>query len=183
MWHFSVISAPSGPTHHFAQDWRSISRLPEPHAVALSELQKLESEPFCHRIAARLLVTNCQLLEGKDEATILTDSGRRIRDFVDSFAASLAICDLERGGFFIPQACSNFREDALANLPVSAHPTLHVTSREIDACLTGLAKSDSAWNTWISYRHKSLGFCEAARVDHEKGEQQQPDMADEIKCN
>ncbi|KAI3553195.1 nuclear membrane fusion protein Kar5 [Colletotrichum abscissum] len=146
------------------------SRLPNVYAVAMQELQELESEPLCHRIAARLLVNNCQLLEGKDDATVLTDSGRQIRDFVDSYAASLAICDLERGSFVIPSGCAPFREHALANLPTSKVAQLHVSPRQIDSCLSGLAKSDSAWNTWVSYRHKALRFCEAARADNDKAQ-------------
>lgn len=147
----------------------SHSRLPNVYATALEELQELESEPLCHRIAARLLVNNCQLLDGQDEATVHTDSGRAARDFVDSYAASLAICDLERGSFIIPSSCTKFRESTLATLPSPLEPHLHVTTPEIDGCLEGLAQSDSAWNTWVSYRHKALRFCEAARADNEKG--------------
>ncbi|TGJ88195.1 hypothetical protein E0Z10_g609 [Xylaria hypoxylon] len=138
------------------------------YEFALDELEKLELEPLCHRTAARLLVNNCRILEGKDEATILTDSGRKIRDFVDSYAASLAICDLERGHFVIPKECTKFQEPALSQLPIQNAPNLHVTSAEIDACLSSLGASDSAWNTWVSYRHKALRFCEAARADNEK---------------
>lgn len=143
---------------------------PNKYEIALSELQALESEPLCHRIAASLLVNNCQLLDGRDEATIFTDSGRLARDFVDSFAASLAICDLERGSFSIPTACTRFRESALAKVPSPVKPHLHVSPAEVDKCLEGLAQSDSAWNTWVSYRHKALRFCEAARAENEKGE-------------
>ncbi|KAJ6437811.1 putative DNA helicase INO80 [Purpureocillium lavendulum] len=142
--------------------------VPNKYEIALSELQELESEPLCHRIAARLLVNNCQLLDGRDEATILTDSGKIARDFVDSFAASLAICDLERGSFRIPSACAQFRESALAQVPAPVRPRLHVSPGEVDNCLEGLAQSDSAWNTWVSYRHKALRFCEAARADNER---------------
>ncbi|GAW14240.1 hypothetical protein ANO14919_036390 [Xylariales sp. No.14919] len=138
--------------------------------LALDELQQLELEPLCHRTAARLLVNNCQILEGKDEATVLTDSGRKIRDFVDSYAASLAICDLERGHFEIPKECIKFQEPALSQLPIQKAPDLHVTSAEIDACLSSLGASDAAWNTWVSYRHKALRFCEAARADNEKAQ-------------
>ncbi|GJC81328.1 hypothetical protein ColLi_04166 [Colletotrichum liriopes] len=136
----------------------------------MQELQELESEPLCHRIAARLLVNNCQLLDGKDDATVLTDSGRQVRDFVDSYAASLAICDLERGSFVIPSSCAPFRERSLVNIPDSSIPRLHASPQQIDSCLSGLAKSDSAWNTWVSYRHKALRFCEAARADNEKAQ-------------
>ncbi|KAI5467707.1 hypothetical protein BGZ63DRAFT_478074 [Mariannaea sp. PMI_226] len=137
-------------------------------SMALDELQELESKPLCHRIAARLLVNNCHLLDHQDEATTHLDSGRATRDFVDSYAASLAICDLERGSFAIPSSCYQFRETTLAALPVPKHPRLHVSTLEIDSCLEGLAQSDSAWNTWVSYRHKALRFCEVARAENEK---------------
>lgn len=146
------------------------SRLPKIYSAAIRELQDLEAEPLCHRTAARLLVNDCQILEGKDEATVLTDSGRQLRDFVDFYAASLAICDLERGSFVIPTQCARFREGSLSLLPVFQPHQLHVSSKEIDSCLAGLAKSDSAWSTWVSYRHKALRFCEAARADNEKSE-------------
>ncbi|OIW24396.1 hypothetical protein CONLIGDRAFT_718356 [Coniochaeta ligniaria NRRL 30616] len=145
-------------------------RLPDVYAVALNELKELEAQPLCHRVAARLLVNNCQLLDGKDEATILTDSGRQLRDFVDSYAASLAICDLERGAFKIPYQCAKFRESALSQLAMRNEAYMHVTSKEIDSCLSALGVSDSAWNTWVSYRHKALRFCEAARADNEKAQ-------------
>ncbi|KAH6843138.1 hypothetical protein B0I37DRAFT_448492 [Chaetomium sp. MPI-CAGE-AT-0009] len=146
------------------------SRLPNIYAVALSELEQLELEPLCHRVAARLLVNNCQLVDGKDDATILTDSGRKIRDFVDSYAASLAICDLERGSFSIPKQCAKFREPSLSQIAMRDEPQLHVSPGEIGLCLSSLAASDAAWTTWVSYRHKALRFCEAARVDHEKSQ-------------
>ncbi|KAF5025584.1 hypothetical protein F66182_2328 [Fusarium sp. NRRL 66182] len=145
-------------------------RLSNIYTTALQELQDLESEPLCHRIAARLLVNNCHLLDGQDDARIHMDSGRAARDFVDSYAASLAICDLERGSFTIPPACSKFREPSLAALTAPAVPQLHVSTVEIDECLEGLAQSDSAWNTWVSYRHKALRFCDAARADHQRDE-------------
>lgn len=144
------------------------SHLSNVYALAITELQELESEPLCHRVAARLLVDNCQLVDGKDEATILTDSGRQVRDFVDSYAASLAICDLERGRFIIPHECTKFREPALSDVAIRNEPQLHVTSKEIELCLSALGQSDAAWSTWISYRHKALRFCEAARSDNEK---------------
>lgn len=115
-------------------------------------------------------MNDCQMLEGKDEATILIDSGRQVRDFVDFYAASLAICDLERGSFTIPPECAKFREGPLGQFTVPQRSHLHVSSKEIDSCLSALAKSDSAWSTWVSYRHKALRFCEAARADNEKGE-------------
>ncbi|KAH8200355.1 hypothetical protein TruAng_005508 [Truncatella angustata] len=158
------------PGHSSSQPHQTYRRPLTSYEVALNELQQLESEPVCHRTAARLLVNNCQVLDGKDEATVLTDSGRQIRDFVDAYAASLAICDLERGSFTIPPECYKFREPALKHLSIGQTAFLHVSTQEIDRCLSGLGSSDSGWNTWISYRHKALRFCEAARADNEKAE-------------
>jgi len=139
------------------------------YAVALLELQDLESKPVCHRTAAKLLVSDCQLLNGKSEATV-HDSGRKARDFVDFYAAAMAICDLERGDFDIPRICDKFREGSLAEMATPERPTLHVSTKEIDGCLRGLARDTAAWSTWVSYRHKALAFCEAARTDYEKTE-------------
>lgn len=164
-----ALTEPQGDQKHVFRPMRSHESHQSVYSISLSELQELESEPLCHRIAARLLINNCQLLDGRDEATVLTDSGRVARDFIDSFAASLAICDLERGSFFIPISCSKFREPALAELRAPSKPNLHVSTAEIDSCLEGLVQSDSAWSTWISYRHKALRFCEAARAENEKG--------------
>ncbi|KAI1196401.1 hypothetical protein F5X97DRAFT_305440 [Nemania serpens] len=158
------------PAKSASQIVRIGAPLPSSYEITLNELQELESEPLCHRIAARLLVNNCQVLEGKDEATVLTDSGRKIRDFVDSYAASLAICDLERGRFAIPAECTKLQEPTLSQLPIEKTAHLHVSSAEIDSCLSGLGASDSAWNTWVSYRHKALRFCEAARADNDKAQ-------------
>ncbi|ORY61385.1 uncharacterized protein BCR38DRAFT_525794 [Pseudomassariella vexata] len=129
---------PSLSASHLLQ---TVTRLPSTYEIALNELQELESEPLCHRTAATLLVNNCQLLEGKDEATILTDSGRQIRDFVDAYAASLAICDLERGSFVIPRECGKFQESIITHLALQNTAQLHVTSKEIDGCLSGLAQN------------------------------------------
>ncbi|TRX94325.1 hypothetical protein FHL15_004792 [Xylaria flabelliformis] len=149
---------------------RISARQPSLYEIALHELQELESEPLCHQTAARLLVNNCHLLEGKDEATVLTDSGRKIRDFIDAYAASLAICDLERGRFTIPAECFKFQESTLSQLPIQDAAVLHVTSAEINSCLSGLGASGSAWNTWVSYKHKALRYCEAARVENDKAQ-------------
>lgn len=155
--------------YSYSEGVRSNSPMPNSYAIALQELKELESEPLCHRNAARLLVSNCQLIDGKDETTVMKDSGRLARDFVDSFAISLAICDLERGSFIIPSECSKFQESTISKLAISNRPQLHVSTTEIDRCLEGLGRSDSAWNTWVSYRHKAVRFCEAARVNNERG--------------
>lgn len=139
------------------------------YTTALKELEALETQPLCHRIAARLLVDNCHLLHGQHENAELADTGRLTRNFVDSYAASLAICDLERGSFVIPRECSKFREPTLSTVEIAKTPHLHVSTVEIDRCLEGLAQSDSSWNTWVSYKPQVVRFCEIAKSDNEKG--------------
>ncbi|KAH8666556.1 hypothetical protein BX600DRAFT_511482 [Xylariales sp. PMI_506] len=151
-----------------AQVLLSSTHPPAAVTMALNELEQLESAPLCHQTAARLLVNNCQLLEHEDDPKELKASGRRARDFVDAYAASLAICDLERGSFAIPGECTKFRESALNSLLTSNGAQFDMTPKDIDECLSSLAASDSAWNTWVNYRHKALLFCEAARADNEK---------------
>lgn len=148
---------------------RSTKNLPASHAIAIQELKELESQPLCHRIAAQQLVNNCHLIDSQDESAVFQNSGRIARDFIDSYAASLAICDLMRGSFVIPAGCDKFKESALSILPRPETPRLHVSTQEIDRCLEGLARSDSAWNTWVSYRHKAARFCDASRAENEKG--------------
>lgn len=120
------------------------SQSPSLYEVARHELRELEFEPLCQQSAARILANNCELLGTKNEATILTTSGRLVRDFVDSYAIGLAICDLERGNFEIPHRCANFREPVLSQLPVQNFGHLHVSSAEIKSCLSGLSDSSSA---------------------------------------
>lgn len=146
------------------------TRLPKIYEEALTELHQLEEQPFCHRIAAQYLVSNCQLLDGKDEAYVLGQTGRKLHDFKEAYAASLALCDLERASIAIPSACAPFTEKALSQIPTQEKPHLHVTSKQIKACMKGLGEEGaSAWNTWLSYRDKAFMFCEAARVDQNKG--------------
>ena len=148
---------------------RTDSRLPNIYAVAIKALEDLKSGPFCHQIAAVMLHRDCKLLESQDDDSSLSDGGRRVTDFIDSYAASLAICDLERGAFAIPSACDKFTEAALRDISGSKNSELHVSSAEIGECLAGLGKDPSAWNTWVSYKHKALIVCEAGRADSNKG--------------
>ncbi|KAK2074579.1 hypothetical protein P8C59_008774 [Phyllachora maydis] len=143
---------------------------PRFYESALKELQELESKPFCNRIATKLLVDNCQLIDGKDEDSILQDSGRYIRDFVDAYGAALAICELERGTFTIPKQCAKLQEPALAKLALHQEPQLHMNTAEILDCLTALAMDHSTWNTWLHFRGQAVMYCHASRVDNEKAQ-------------
>ncbi|KFA61519.1 hypothetical protein S40285_04536 [Stachybotrys chlorohalonatus IBT 40285] len=168
-----TVSASSDRISAWSVSTRDLANEPalsETYSATLDELENLESLPLCHRVASRLLINDCQLLDGQNEATLLTDTGRAIQDFVAGYAASLAICDLERGNFHIPSACAKFREPELARLSRSSSPKLYASTLEINRCLEGLKQSDSAWITWVTYSHKTFNFCKAAREVKDKDE-------------
>lgn len=114
-------------------------------------------------------MNNCQLVNGQEEVLTRTDADKTARDFVDAYAISLAICDLERGSFSIPSSCSPFRESTLAMLSAPVKPQLHASTLEITECLRDMAPSDAAWNTWVNYRHQAMRFCQASLAENQKG--------------
>jgi hypothetical protein len=147
----------------------SRSRKPEVYTKAMLELRRLEEQPVCHRLAAQLLMNNCRTLEGVDEERYDFNSVHLQRHHVESFAASLAICDLERARFTIPRSCSPFKVLGLQQAARDGNGKLEVSPEEVGDCLASLALDHSHWNTWISYRDKALLFCKAARLDIDKG--------------
>jgi len=146
----------------------STQQLPSFYAAAMLELKRLEEKPICHRMAAQLLVKNCQGLRdlGVHEYQVASESMQR--HHVESFAASLAMCDMARARFEIPDACRPFKGEALETA-LHTGGRLDVTPDNISACLEGLGQDHSHWSTWLSYRDTSLLLCRGASVDVEKG--------------
>jgi hypothetical protein len=147
----------------------SLSRKPEIFTKAMFELKRLEEEPTCHRVAVQLLMNNCQGLESMEDEDYQSDYGHLQKHHVESFSASLAICDLERGKFIIPQACDPFTSSTLYRIARDGKGKLQVSVEQVGACLEALGQNHSHWNTWLSYRDKALLFCRAARFDIDKG--------------
>lgn len=159
----SVDSSQSDTKPH--NDYGVTSRF----TTVLEELKELETKPLCHRVASRILINNCKLVDGKNDATIYTHSEHTVRNFMDAYAISLALCDMERGSIPAPATCAQFEEDALVKLSMyTDEPRLHVATSEIRLCLAGLSETDTAWATWMSYSKHALDFCEAARSDNYK---------------
>ena len=139
------------------------------YTKAMLELKRLEEEPVCHRVAVQLLMNNCQGLDNAGESEYQYESAHLQRHHVESFAASLAICDLERGGFVIPSACLSFTSLSLIRASHDQKGNLQVSSDQVGSCLEALGQDHSLWMTWLSYRDKALLFCRAARFDIDKG--------------
>lgn len=144
-------------------------RKPEIYTKAMLELKRLEEEPTCHRLAVKLLINNCKGLEQIGENEYDTSSSHLQKHHVESFAASLAICDLERGRFNIPHACSSFMSSTLYRIAHDGNSKLQVSPEQVGECLEALGQDHSHWNTWLSYRDKALLFCRAARFEIDKG--------------
>jgi hypothetical protein len=164
------VPEPTGLTVEFNPSELLKSRIPKPEVYqkAMLELKRLEEEPICHRMAARLLMSNCQGLENISEQDYKLTSASIERHHVESFAASLAMCDMERARFDIPGACTPFRSSAL-HKAIRGNGILLVSPEQVSACLEALGQDHSHWMTWLSYRDKALLFCRGARVDIDKG--------------
>ncbi|KAG4032619.1 hypothetical protein MFRU_006g00890 [Monilinia fructicola] len=144
------------------------SRTNELYSSAMLELKRLEEEPICHRVAAQLLMSNCEGLEDISQKEYDFYSGRVQRHYVESLAASLAICDMERSSMVVPDACESFRLPALLHASQEAEGKLQISQNEVGACLKGLGKDPSHWLSWTSYRDNCLLICQAARSDIDK---------------
>jgi hypothetical protein len=147
----------------------SWSRKPAIFTKAMLELKRLEEEPTCHRVAVQLLMNNCKGLDNIGDEEFQSGNGHLQKHHVESFAASLAICDLERGRFVIPYACNLFTSDNLYRTARDGKGKLQVSLQQVGGCLEALGQDHSHWNTWLSYRDKAILFCRAARYDIEKG--------------
>ncbi|KAJ5051791.1 uncharacterized protein L3040_001562 [Drepanopeziza brunnea f. sp. 'multigermtubi'] len=152
------------------------SRKPEVYSEALVRLKRLEGEPICHRVAAQLLMNNCRGLEGINEQTYQLNSDHIQRHHVETFAASLTTCEIERLGDPearedpVPQACSIFSSSVLFEHAREQKGKLNVSHEEVHSCIIALTKIENGYATWLSYRDTALMFCRAAGLDLEKNQ-------------
>jgi hypothetical protein len=114
-------------------------------------------------------MNNCQGLEESADGEYQLQGAHLQRHHVESFAVTLAICDLERGRFVIPQACIPFTSLALLRASRDVKGQLEVSPEQVGSCLEALGQNSSLWSTWLSYRDKALLFCRASRLDVDKG--------------
>lgn len=132
------------------------------------EIKRLEEKPICHRMAAQLLVKNCQGLKDLKAHEYQVVSESMQRHHVESFAASLALCDMDRARFVIPEACRLFTNVALEDA-IRGSGKLEASPNELSRCLQGLGQDHSHWSTWLSYRDTSLLLCRGGSIDVGKG--------------
>jgi hypothetical protein len=149
------------------------SRKPELYELALMDLKKLGKESTCHQIATKLYMSSCQLfqeLELQSEGSLVTRGGGRLQDYIDSFAISRAICDLETAHAVIPHVCESFREPALLVVMNSRGVQgLEISHEQIGQCMKGLHSDQKSWTSYNSNRDSAALLCRASRLDIDKG--------------
>jgi hypothetical protein len=142
-------------------------------STALSELQTLKKAPACHRIAARVLLNDCQRLEENDSfdpnVTAYEDEDR-LMDYTYSYALSLAMCDLGVARQKIPESCTLFQESTLLGLSTrDKRKGIHVSHEQIQACVSSLYLDNNSWTSFSNNKGKATLFCQASRIDIQKG--------------
>lgn len=147
----------------------SRSHMPDIYDKALRELERLEEKPLCHRLAAQLSMSSCKKLEDNGQGVDRQGNAHIHSHSLESFTIALAMCDLELGEFVIPDACTSFTSSALIQTSRDGGDSLQVSSGQKDACLKALSQDHSHWYTLLSNRGTALLFCQAARIDIEKG--------------
>lgn len=163
------VEATPPPSFNAHQLLNPRARDPDIYNKAILELKALEEKPVCHRVAVQLHMNNCQDLKESGDADYELGESQLQRHHIESFAASLAICDLESGSFDIPRACALFRSPALLRASRDMKGQLKVSPKQVGACMEALGQIDSMWNSWLSYRDKTLLLCRAYRLDIDKG--------------
>lgn len=148
----------------------SRSRKPDFHDEAMQELAKLDGTPVCHRIIVKLLMDDCQNIEGDAQGDFFKESSKIQTHLEESGTIGLAICDLERGRFNIPQACTPFTEAALMQVPYGKNDGMRISPEQVGDCVTALGEEGpSHWTSLASYRGTAKVVCRASRLDIDKG--------------
>lgn len=148
-------------------------RKSELYELALMDLKKLGRESTCHQIATKLYMASCQLfqeLELHGEGSIATREGVRLQDYIDSFAISRAICDLETAHAVIPHVCEPFREPVLVSVMNSKSVQgFEISHEQIGQCMKGLHSDQKSWTSYNSNKESAALLCQASRLDIDKG--------------
>lgn len=108
---------------------------------------------------------HCQLLEEFE-----SHAGDRLQDYIDSFAASLAICDLQAADANIPSLCDLFQEQTLQSIIISSNTQgLHASREQVGHCLKGLHSDQNSWVSFNGNKETANSLCRTAKDDIARG--------------
>jgi uncharacterized protein YdcH (DUF465 family) len=157
-----------------AQEHHQDSMLDE--AVRLLDL--ISISPSCYRVAATKLVASCQAFtDSKDDAE--TDGPESLDLLRSTYAARLALCEIDGAGTSIPTSC----------LPIIVSPPPQsnrfgfrkwhrgsdaasdsVPKDLLENCLRTLESRPQWWTSYSNSRQNALVICHASRIELEKSE-------------
>ena len=148
----------------------------EMYTEALSLLTSIQSAPSCNRLAASMLLTGCQSIDGStSNAEVSIEQSKSL------YAAQLAMCEIVSAGSAIPQQCKPLAPPKTkaghGGLRTSSH-TLQdenksgkrdIASRQLGQCLQALESRPQWWTSYSNSRQNAVIMCKAAREDVAKG--------------
>lgn len=155
---------------------------PEAFTQALHILTALESAPSCNRLATANLIDSCQSLGSPNNANhhiVFT-----LDEVKSTFAARLAVCELQGAHAAIPSQCSTLLPDGRKPESRSLRCLLPksdcsnekksdmfstTTVGELNHCLAALESRPQWWTSYSNARQNAVVMCHAARIEIEKG--------------
>jgi len=154
---------------------------PDSFINALRIITSLETSPSCHRLATSTLIDSCRSLEAdraqRDASNLALDSVK------STFAARLAVCELQGASALIPHDCvvmtAKVQSSGLKcmlpgkNCPAKGASTLlqhvEISSNQVGKCLKALESRPQWWTSYSNARQNAVVICQAARAEVEKG--------------
>lgn len=128
---------------------------------ALELLSSMQSAPSCNRVATATLLKECKSIQGSSSSV-----QPALEDIRSTYAAQLAVCELRGAGSQIPPYCDN------RPVPGARRPTPAVgrpDTAQLRQCLKSLESRPQWWTSYSNSRQNAVVFCQAARVEIEKG--------------
>lgn len=135
----------------------------------------MQASPSCNRVAATLLLSSCQILEGSTHSTEAS-----LDDIRSTYAAQLAMCEISSAGLAIPQECKSLKPvteplglrglHGLSNEgKVKSAVPRNIDKSQLSQCLRSLESRPQWWTSYSNSRQNAIVMCQAARADIEKG--------------
>ena len=131
------------------------------YSKAVALLVQMQTGPSCRRLAATDLMTDCRSVEGAAASTL-----PNLDDVKESYAARLAVCELQRADVEVPSQC-NFFSHLGTESPSKV--TARTTNFVLRPCLKSLESKPQWWTSYSNARQETEVMCQASRIEIEKG--------------
>lgn len=133
----------------------------EVYSQAVELLNSMHSAPSCNRMAVSNLLASCQSLEGHSAMV-----EPALDDIRSTYAASLAICEIEGAGSLVPPHCDIAE---LSNSDQVVRGYVRRSGGQLKQCLQSLESRPQWWTSYSNGKQNAVLLCQAARVEIEKG--------------